>query len=137
MLPHLLVMICGGLKLPKEDVCIAQVTVRPPLGRLVPELFSDGEPFCVVGDGLSKVSEQVVCVAKVATGATLRRAVLELRHQAQVTCIVLHRLLQAVLHLVAETTRLLWPHPAQVLSLRVVHVAEIVQRAALAHLMTG
>lgn len=132
-----LVMVGRGLELPQEYVRVTQVTVRSSLSSLVPKLLSDGQALAVVGDGLGKVAEEVVRVTKVTTGAALGRTVLELRHQRQVTGVVLHRLLQAVLHLVAEAARFLGPHSAQVLPLGVVHVAQVVESASLSHLQHG
>lgn len=123
-------MISGQLKLPEKDVRIAQVAVGPALRRLVAELPRDPQTLLMVLDGGAEVAEQVISVAEVAARSALRRAVADLAHQRQVLLVVVDGLHERVLDLVRVIVRpFLLP---QLLSLGVVHVAEVVQRSAFA-----
>lgn len=56
---HLLVVLSRDVKPPKEDVCVAQVAVRSPLGCLVPKLLSNSKAL-----QQTQVSEYRLAIAR-------------------------------------------------------------------------
>ena len=65
------------LKLPEDDVSVAEVAVGSPLCAAVTELLGNLQSLLVIVNGFGEVSQQVVDVSKVSAGSTLSCSILE------------------------------------------------------------
>ena len=72
-----LVVFCGLLKLPQEDVSVAEVTVGSPLRAAVAELLGNLQSLLVIVNSFGEVSQEIVNIAEVPASSALGSSILE------------------------------------------------------------
>ena len=125
-------MFCGLLKLPQEDVSVAEVAVSSALSAAVTELLGNLQSLLVIVNSFGKVSKQIVNISQVSTGSPLGSSILQskielvtvskrklgshlnLNHESHIFFIILHAFLKQSLHLFGKLSGVLMPQSSNV-----------------------
>lgn len=122
---RILVMFRCFFELCQKYVRISQITIGSSFGRFIAELARNTQSLLMVFDRRFKITKQIVCVAQIAAGTSLRTTIAQFFHQTQILLVEFDCFQQWIFDLFAKVARIRLPN---VLSLCVIHIAEVIQR---------